>query len=160
MSRPPPQKTSWFYARSAPLENLAYHSEIVLSCKNALMMCHFNRTDVLVWLFALRIPHNASLYYKLNDGTFTPTLAKVGRSPLWQECGWLGEHPELFSRVPSGKCFLTLAPSKVRAVKEDKMSRSPPKDLLVLCAQRAFRKFGLPFWNDFLVQKRTHGAPS
>jgi hypothetical protein len=33
-------------------------------------------------LFSLRIPHNSSLYYKLNDGTFTPTLAKVGRSSL------------------------------------------------------------------------------
>ena len=47
-SRPLPTKTSWFHARSAPLENLAYHSETVLLCKNALMMCHFNRKDVLV----------------------------------------------------------------------------------------------------------------
>ena len=38
---------------------------------------------VKMCLFALRIPHNPSLYYKLNDGTFTPTLAKVGRSSLW-----------------------------------------------------------------------------
>ena len=45
---PSPSKTSWFYARSAPLENLAYHSETVLLCKNVLIMCHFNRKGVLV----------------------------------------------------------------------------------------------------------------
>ena len=37
-------------------------------------------------------------------------------------------------------------------------SRAPPKDLLVLCAQRPFRNFGLPSWGRPLMQKRTHNA--
>ena len=48
MSRPPPSKTSQFYARIAPLENLAYHSETVLLCKHALMVHHLHRKVVPV----------------------------------------------------------------------------------------------------------------
>jgi hypothetical protein len=42
------RKTSWFCARSAPLENLAYHFEMISLCKNALMVHHLNRKDVPV----------------------------------------------------------------------------------------------------------------
>ena len=77
---PSPSKTSWFYARSAPLENLAYHSETVLLCKNVLMMCHFNRKGVLVCT-AYSTQFKLALHAELNDGTFAPTLAKVGAQP-------------------------------------------------------------------------------
>ena len=77
---PSPSKTSWFYARSAPLENLAYHFETVLLCKNVLMMCHFNRKGVLVCT-AYSTQFKLALHAELNDGTFAPTLAKVGAQP-------------------------------------------------------------------------------
>ena len=77
---PSPPKTSWFYARSAPLENLACHSETVLLCKNVLMMCHFNRKGVLVCT-AYSTQFKLVLHAELDDGTFTPILAKVGAQP-------------------------------------------------------------------------------